>query len=105
MSENPKPIEGEELEAVIQVMDELVRAGVTITYEEYRDLPQEARAALILAREQDKAELAVMIAEACAGPTGFAGVMKKIDGGKTAAQMACDAAVQRHFAKDNGGAS
>lgn len=99
MDEKKEALSDDDLDLVIEKMREIVRAGVSVTFEEYSALPDEAKAALILARQEDRAEMAAMIAHAASGPQGLALVMKAIDGGDRLAQLECESAVARHFAK------
>lgn len=89
----------EQLEAVIEKMEEVVAAGVTITYEDYEKMPNEAKAALHLAREKEKAELAVMIATALGSQRGLAWVNAKVDGGDAYCDMEAELAVDRYFSE------
>lgn len=88
----------EQLDAVIKKMEEVVRAGVTVTYAEYEELPREAKAALILAREQDRAELAAMIGRACSGQKGLREIMSRFDDGDALVELEIVAALERYAA-------
>lgn len=85
----------------LEFMDQLTRAGVRVTFEDFQSLPKEAKAALIVTNEakeeRDRSELAVKIATALQGPSGLAWVEKDYDGGDAFVDLELTAALDRHF--------
>lgn len=81
------------------LMDRLVRAGVSVTYDEFDSLPIEAQEALIAARAHERAEFASMIGTAMQGRAGAAWVMRGADGGDAWVEHHLQEAAERYFRK------
>ena len=84
-------------EVLREFFDRLVRAGVTITYEDWAGLDIPAKVALTQARENYRAEGAAMLATAMSGPVGAAWVMRNVDDGESFVGMHLEFAVDRHM--------